>query len=107
MHFSSATVLAIIAALVPSISAMPTTSDAASPYNFQCSKYCFDDDDCIPTKDCAWKKCGPAYYCHRQNNSKVVLPAELAELQAGHVREFRHILPGRFCPQQRQQYGKS
>ncbi|KAG2145404.1 uncharacterized protein EDB93DRAFT_1150795 [Suillus bovinus] len=54
MRFSSATVLAIIAVLVPSISAMPATSVADSAFNPQCYRACWSYDDCVDyaTEDC-------------------------------------------------------
>ncbi|KAG2137896.1 uncharacterized protein EDB93DRAFT_1166604 [Suillus bovinus] len=59
MRFSSETVLAIIAALVPSISAMPATGVAASPFNPQCYRACWYHTDCSKhaTEDCPWVRC--------------------------------------------------
>ncbi|KAG2133820.1 uncharacterized protein EDB93DRAFT_1173617 [Suillus bovinus] len=58
MRFSSATVLAIIAALVPSISAMPATSVADSPFGSQhCYKACWYEHDCKSTERCTSVGC--------------------------------------------------
>ncbi|KAG2133825.1 uncharacterized protein EDB93DRAFT_857861 [Suillus bovinus] len=56
MRFSSAIVLPTIAALMTSISAMPTTNDGK-----KCSKACYKDSQC-KEPGCFWNQCS-LFYC--------------------------------------------
>ncbi|KAG2159093.1 uncharacterized protein EDB93DRAFT_1118000, partial [Suillus bovinus] len=57
MHFSFATVLAVIATLVASSSAIPSTSEAAG-----CPASCEVDAQC-QDRHCALKKCSVLGFC--------------------------------------------